>query len=398
MAKKNRDTSNIDNLLASMTPDMLGDGFAEALVDNSIRVERFLLDMVRPDPVQPRRVLPEQVHHKFHDNRLTPTQALRELVQLAQVSSRQNGRPFSNLLELLADVDNESDESVKLSPEEETLRDLVNLAVTIRDDGQVNPLTVVDITQGVTRLYRIETGERRYWATWILRDFIPSYDHDGMIDCIIIPAEKSSVFRQAKENTARKGLSAIAMARQAALLLLTVHGYEIPIHAVNNDFYRQALDLDLRGKREYTEAILNAMGGIDKARFSRYKALLNLSDEAMELADKHNLDERKLRYVLGLDAQEHAELVQQIISLNLSGKQVKQIIESENVDVVDDDDTPTFSTIAVRFAKTVRDSTKTSGQELVEVLMWQERDAHLVRSRLSKLRQLIDEAETILNG
>ena len=52
------------------------------------------------------------------------------------------------------------------------------------------------------------------------------------------------------------------MARQAALLLLTVHGYEIPAYAVGNDFYRQALDLDLRGKREYTDAILSAMGGI----------------------------------------------------------------------------------------------------------------------------------------
>ena len=33
------------------------------------------------------------------------------------------------------------------------------------------------------------------------------------------------------------------MARQSALLVLTVHGYEIPSHAVSNDFYRQALDL-----------------------------------------------------------------------------------------------------------------------------------------------------------
>jgi hypothetical protein len=198
MAKKKHDTSNLDNLLTSITPDMLGDGFSEALADNSIRVERFLLDMIRPDPVQPRRVLPEQIHRKFHDNRLTPTQALRELVQLAQVSARQNGRPFSNVLELLPDADSENEESGKLSPEEETLTDLVNLAVTIRDDGQVNPLTVVDMTEGVTRLYRIETGERRYWATWILRDFIPGYEHDGMIDCIIVPAEKSSIFRQAK--------------------------------------------------------------------------------------------------------------------------------------------------------------------------------------------------------
>ena len=50
------------------------------------------------------------------------------------------------------------------------------------------------------------------------------------------------------------------MARQAALLLLTIHGYDIPTHAVNNAFYRQALDLDLRGKREYTEAVLSANG------------------------------------------------------------------------------------------------------------------------------------------
>jgi hypothetical protein len=35
-------------------------------------VERILLEMVRPDPVQPRRVLPEQLHIAFHSSRLTP--------------------------------------------------------------------------------------------------------------------------------------------------------------------------------------------------------------------------------------------------------------------------------------------------------------------------------------
>jgi ParB family transcriptional regulator, chromosome partitioning protein len=61
-----------------------------------------------------------------------------------------------------------------------------------------------------------------------ISDSIANYNGDGMIPCIIIPAERSSVFRQAKENTARAGLSAIAMARQVALLLLAIHGYEIP--------------------------------------------------------------------------------------------------------------------------------------------------------------------------
>jgi hypothetical protein len=64
---------------------------------------------------------------------------------------------------LLGNPDDETEtEAPILSPEEQLVRDLVNLAVTIRDDGQVNPLTVVDATQGMTRLYHIETGERRY--------------------------------------------------------------------------------------------------------------------------------------------------------------------------------------------------------------------------------------------
>jgi len=221
-----KQSNRINDLLASVTEDLLGDG-SQQFQDNSIRVERILLQMVRPDPIQPRRVLPERVHQAFHNNRLTPTQALRELVQTAQVAARQRGQPFQGVLDLLniSENEDEQDQEQKYSPEEQLLRDLINLALTIRDDGQVNPLTVVDVSQGVTRLYRIETGERRYWASWLLRDFIPGYTGDGMIPCIVISTERSSVFRQAKENTARAGLSAIAMARQAALLLLAVHVY-----------------------------------------------------------------------------------------------------------------------------------------------------------------------------
>ena len=191
---------------------------------------------------------------------------------------------------------------------------------------------MVDVTQGVTRLYRIETGERRYWATWILRDFLPGYEGDGTIPCIVIPSGRASVFRQAKENTARAGLSAIAMARQAALLLLTVHGIERPEGAVSNDFYRQALDIDLRDKREFTSAILSAMGGISRMHFSRYKALLRLSDEALELADRHNLDEGQLRYVLTIPEDSHTEMVRQIIDFGLTGQQVKQLCEGSKTD------------------------------------------------------------------
>jgi hypothetical protein len=390
----------MEDLLASVTEDLL-DGSPQHFQDNTIRVERILLEMVRPDPVQPRRVLPEQLHTAFHGNRLTPTQALRELVRLVQVAARQRGRPFSNVLELLPDSETEDndEQDVKLSPEEQLLRDLVNLAVTIRDDGQVNPLTVVDVSEGVTRQFRIETGERRYWATWLLRDFVPNYSGDGMIPCIVIPADRSSVFRQAKENTARSGLSAIAMARQAALLLLTVHGYQIPNSAVANDFYRQALELDLRGKREYTDAILSAMGGIKRGQFSYIKGLLRLSDEALELADRHAIEEGRLRYVTNVPPEYHTEIVRQIIDFNLSSKQVKELCAGDRLDTTDrNDEVEPLPASAIKLAKITQASNTTSAQDLAQAMLRQEGDASLACARLQAMRKLLTEAERYLTG
>ena len=282
-----------------------------------------------------------------------------------------------------------------LSPEEQLLRDLVNLAVTIRDDGQVNPLTVVDVSEGVTRQFRIETGERRYWATWLLRDFIPGYDGDGMIPSIIIPANQSSVFRQAKENTARSGLSAIAMARQASLLLLTVHGFQIPDAAVPNDFYRQALELYLRGKREYTETILSAMGGIKRAQFSLIKSLLRLSDEAIELADRHNIEEGKLRHVVSVDPAYHAEIVRQIVDFNLSSKQVKELCQADGLDErrADEEQIPPS---ALKMAKVTQVISTTSPQDLARALMKLESGTEMARARLQAMKRLITDAELYL--
>jgi hypothetical protein len=382
--------------IASVTEHLL-EGNPQQFEDNSLRVERILLEMVRPDPVQPRRVLPGQLHLAFHGSRLTPTQALKELVHLVQVAARQRGRPFNNVLELLPNPDDEDsdDQDAKLSPEEQLLRDLVNLALTIRDDGQVNPLTVVDASAGVTRQFRIETGERRYWATWLLRDFIPGYDGDGMIPCIVIPAERSSVFRQAKENTARSGLSAIAMARQAALLLLHVHGYPMPEGPVTADFYRQALELDLRGKREYTGVILSAMGGLDRKRFSRYKALLRLSDEAMELADRHDIEEGLLRHILQLVPEEQVEVIRHVLTMKLTAKQVGDLCSKGTVELPDvpQFDVPRHTKQLVKLMKSVRSS---SPDALAKVLLEQEQDVAVARARLRSLRDLVDETEQLL--
>lgn len=392
MPKKRGSTDKLDALLASVTDDMLGDDLPRRLQDEGLKVERILLDLVRPDPVQPRRVLPDRVYQAFHNQQLTPSQALRELIQTAQLAARQQGRPFSNIVDLLGQPDDERNEDAPpLTAEEQLIYDLANLAVTIRDNGQVNPLTVVDVSQGVTRLFRIETGERRYWATWLLRDFVPGYEHDGMIPCIVIPPEQASAFRQAKENTARTGLSAIAMARQAALLILMAHGHQIPEGPVPADFYRQALDLTLRGKREYTAEILSAMGGITRKQLSRFKGLLRLCDEALEIADRNNIDEARLRYVCQLAPEDQVELIRQIIQFDLSRKQVHELIEgpADSHDV--DSERPPKQ--VVQLAKLMKRSTLPDATDLARFLVEQEDDVNIALARIHSLRQLLDETE-----
>lgn len=106
-----------NSLLDTVALEMFGDE-ETGLPESDVRVERLLLDLVRPDPVQPRRVLPEGLYSAFHSNRLTPSQALRELVQSAQVTAQQHGRPFSSVLELL-DFDREDGaEQPLLTPDE----------------------------------------------------------------------------------------------------------------------------------------------------------------------------------------------------------------------------------------------------------------------------------------
>ncbi|MEO1443908.1 MAG: hypothetical protein AAFV33_26150, partial [Chloroflexota bacterium] len=362
---------------------------------------RILLDLVRPNPLQARRVLPDRVYQDFHAERVTPTQALREVVKLAKIAAKQNGRPFDNVLDLLGNPeDDNAPEPSALTPIEQLLRDLTNLAVTIRDDGQVNPLTVVDASDEGIQKFRIETGERRYWATWLLKDFISGYQGDGMIPCIIIPQEKESPFRQAKENTTRSGLNAVAMARQIALLLLYVHGYDMPIGPVSMDFYRQALDLDLRGKREYTEAVYSSLGGISKYKFAEHKALLRLCDEATEIADRNNIDYGKLRYVVALEnPRDQVELIQQIVQNNLTVKQLREIVE-KGWDVqtnLDDEPEPLPKSVMQIARLALKPDERFDPGTLAQALVGMERDRGVAKARLKALRDMLEEAELYID-
>jgi ribosomal protein L19E len=136
------------------------------------------------------------------------------------------------------------------------------------------------------------------------------------------------------------------------------------------------------------------LGGITRFQFSRYKSLLSLSDEAMELADRHQLDESRLRYVISLEPDDHEELVRQIIQLGLTRAQVKELVEKGDVKAKPEQEG--VSRQVVQLAKLMRASEMPDAQHLVQALVAQERDTNIARVRIQNMRRLLEEAEAYL--
>lgn len=374
--------------------DFLGSDAPASVGVSGLQVEHIHIEMIRPDPANPRRVLPQQIYEAFHNQQIRPDQAIRRFIDYTKQIAKQHGRGFSGVLDLLPGAD-EKEES-NLTPEESTLRDLVVLASTLGGDNQVNPITVIEIRQGTGSTYLIETGERRYWATWILRE-LPGYDGDGTIPCLNVTG-KQSVFRAARENTSRSGLNAIATARQIAILLLSIHDVEPPMGPVPNDWYRQALEVDLRGKRDYTSDILSAMGGINKVALSKYKALLNLCDDVMEIADRYNVDEFRLRPIASLPPNGQVEILRAALDGNWDGRQIEAACNKwkmgETSSKAESDKLPATATSV---AKAVWRAEKTNPEDVAAALLESGHDVEIVRARLRQLRRLLDDAEKLLH-
>ena len=312
----------------------LGDfaGTTAEITGRGMKVVSIVLDRVRPDPAQPRRVLPELIRDEFLLGQINARQALERWETLVAEEASQLGRPRPDWQTLVdRSPEDRKEEQLDIDPpgqpgpEEELLRSIVATAATIRHGGQVSPITVAEIDGGSS--YRIETGERRYWAHQWLNIWVPSGFEQ--IQCIVVP--DASPWRQAAENTSREGLSAIALARQLATLLLSLYDIE-PDYTkpIPNDWYRQALEYRVpRGDGANLRA---ALGGIERSQFSRIQSLLRLPDPVWELADRHRLEEKRLRYVLKVsDESLQLKLVRMIVEKDLSAERVRKLVESGDV-------------------------------------------------------------------
>jgi hypothetical protein len=314
---------------------------------------------IRPDPYQARRVLPAAVRAGFVTGQLDPPGALGAWRALAEDDSRE-----AELLQTL----------------------VVNLALSIRDQALVNPITVC--SDGPSR-YLIETGERRWWAHWWLVS-VEGRSAYEQIQAQIVAA--ASPERQAAENLQDSPLSAVQEACQIARLLLhqtgrdTDHVVAMLARGRGGDRgglligyqpYRIALDLQRKDVYGKWAAIAQIMGRGER-QLQRQLALLKLTDGALELADRGGLTEGQLRALVEAAEVTDGERQRRIIALtaeyHLSGPEVARLVKTANLEAAE-----------ARLARQRQE--KVRGEETSAAPTAIRRPAYIMLERLRKLRR-----------
>jgi len=228
------------------------------------------IDRIRPHPTQPRSMLPSDLAKALAEGTISPQQALSAMEERAQNDAR------------LA----------------RTLAGLRQLAQSIRMQGLINPITVIPESEAGETRFRLETGERRWLAHWLL--YLAGEEQFRHIKAILADRSKSTRARQLVENLQREDLNAV----DKAMGLLAL---------------KEQLERERGSAVPWAE--IERLLGISKMYRVYILRVLDLPLEAQRLVREHNLPERAIRPVTSLkDKGAQLEALRRIISRR-AGKQ-----------------------------------------------------------------------------
>jgi ParB/RepB/Spo0J family partition protein len=209
------------------------------------------LDQIRPDPQQPRRLLPLDLSARLAAGD-APSAILGELRVRA-----------------------ERDKWIR-----ERLTELDALANSIGTDKLMQPIRVI---QDAEDRYRIEEGERRWWAHHILVQ--QGKEEFKTIAAFVVERESELnglLRRRVAENVLRSGFTAMELARAMASRI------------------QEILTAEPGTKQGEAERRVGSENGMSDRRVRQFVALLTLSLEAQELAQQARLTENSLRGIVGI--------------------------------------------------------------------------------------------------
>lgn len=274
----------------------------------SSRIVNVPLGQILPDQYQPRPILPLEIKEPFFAGEIDWRQAAERWLAMG-----------------------EKDPGV-----EARIETLIDLGQTFQDHGQIKPVTGVWEQLEDEVIFRLETGERRFWARALdaVRD---EGDGEPHLECREIDGQQRSRERQVVENIHAEAPTAVARAREIAALLLSK--LELPAEkdpqrggdVGEYEFFRSILDLEsLIGKKQMPSGVwdeVEKVMGLQRPPMVRYLQILELPNQLQYKADLYQLSERLLREVLKLPEGEWAGAIHKAAKNEMTAAEMKEYVE-----------------------------------------------------------------------
>lgn len=238
------------------------------MINNRQSVYRVPVSMIRPDRFQARILLPLPLRSAFYSGTSTWRETVQDWFALAK-TDRLNRR---------------------------MLDELIVLGDSLHDTGQIKPVTGQIVNEDGRDVFKMLTGERRFWATAIQAVLSESPDEPyvlGLID------NQPSLEKQIAENMAYKALTPVGKARAAARLVLEANQIEPAEGEKEVDFFRRVTDLRLNDE---VKEVLQKNLQMERTYFGRLMNFFALPEASLELADRAEMPERVLREIMRYDA------------------------------------------------------------------------------------------------
>jgi hypothetical protein len=239
------------------------------------------VDVILPDPGQPRRLLPEDLAQAVTNGTLSRVEVIREWQR------RDKTLPLHNL------------------------RELARLADSIAQHGLINPISVRQprphetVPPGVK--YLIITGERRYWAQiYLLAEGRQIQEGETLVDPSLIKTTVAAAgvtvrAHQLIENLLREDINAVERARGMWGLRYELSGLDYQSSSSaeseeedNGNYSSPPVESDELVPWARVEEML----GISRRYRLFVVSVLNLSEAAQELVASHNLAEMTIRPIV----------------------------------------------------------------------------------------------------
>ena len=250
------------NPLDRIAPDTLFRVTAPTVAREEPSPSKYRLEDIRPDPRQARRVLPEDLAGKLAAGKMGPREAIEAMIGRGEANPAVARR----------------------------LRGLRKLAASIRQHGLINPLTLYQVDGGLV----IETGERRYWAHWLL--VLEGHPEFMEIRGELVEEGRNATARQLIENWQREDLNAVEKARGLWVLRYALSGVDRGIPPILKEGVLTSGGVD-RGIPLIPWGEVQRELGISKDYRIKILRVLYLCAQAQEIITQYDLAERLVRPV-----------------------------------------------------------------------------------------------------